>query len=438
MSIAVKNDAHLLDAKPMTLAQIFVIAITVALNALDGFDVLSISFASPGIAKDWGIDRAALGIVLSMELIGMAIGSILVGRLGDRIGRKPTALFALMLMVAGMFMASAANGVSDLSVYRVVTGIGIGGMLAVTNALASEVSNVRYRSICVSIMVIGYPIGAILGGIITGSLLKSNDWRIVFEFGALCTAIMIPVVFFLVPESPNFIVAKQGQGALDRLNRSLRKLGHGRLDNMPPAAQQVENKSILSLFQSGIGRNTVLLTTAYFAHIVTFYFILKWTPKIVVDMGFEPSAAAGVLVWANVGGALGGALFGIVTRSVSLKLTCIVAFVASSIMVAVFGHSGASLSNLSLLAGLGGFCTNAAMVGLYNLAARTFPTELRSTGTGFVIGVGRGGAVVGPPLAGMLFESGIGLPVVAVTMAIGSLIALASVALMQVLPVTTD
>ncbi|MEQ1552519.1 MFS transporter [Sphingorhabdus sp.] len=124
----------MLDTKPMTRAQIVVVAIMVALNALDGFDVLSISFASPGIAQEWGIDRAALGWVLTMELIGMAAGSVLLGRAGDRVGRKPTALASLVLMALGMFMVSTAGSIAELSARRVLTGVGIGGMLAVGQA----------------------------------------------------------------------------------------------------------------------------------------------------------------------------------------------------------------------------------------------------------------------------------------------------------------
>ena len=128
------NDPRdLIATAPMSRLQIVVVAITVALNALDGFDVLSISFASPGIAQEWGIDRAALGIVLSMELIGMAIGSIFLGSVADRIGRRPTILGCLVVMAAGMLMATTVRGLVDLSIWRVVTGLGIGGMLAAIN-----------------------------------------------------------------------------------------------------------------------------------------------------------------------------------------------------------------------------------------------------------------------------------------------------------------
>src|SRR5688572_21205263 len=175
---------------PMSALQIAVVAITVALNALDGFDVLSISFASPGIAAEWGIDRAALGIVLSMELVGMAIGSVLLGGIADRFGRRPTILGCLVLMAIGMFMATTVSGLYALGAWRITTGLGIGGMLAAINAVAAEFSNARRRHLSVSIMAIGYPVGAVLGGLVAAQLLQANDWRSVFYFGTAATAAM--------------------------------------------------------------------------------------------------------------------------------------------------------------------------------------------------------------------------------------------------------
>ena len=140
------------------------VLVTVGLNAMDGFDVLSISFASPGIAKDWGLAKDTLGWVLSMELIGMALGSVLLGGVADKIGRRPTILGCLLAMSVGMFGASRAGGVATLLVWRLLTGVGIGGMLASINAAAAELSNQRWRSLAVSLMVIGYPVGGVIGG----------------------------------------------------------------------------------------------------------------------------------------------------------------------------------------------------------------------------------------------------------------------------------
>ncbi|MCK5746781.1 MAG: MFS transporter, partial [Oricola sp.] len=124
-----KDPREILAQSPMGLFQMVAVGMCVLLNALDGFDVLSISFAAPGIAEEWGIDRGALGIVLSMELIGMAIGSMVLGGVADSIGRRPTILACLGVMGVGMALAATANGITVLSIYRFATGLGIGGVL---------------------------------------------------------------------------------------------------------------------------------------------------------------------------------------------------------------------------------------------------------------------------------------------------------------------
>jgi benzoate transport len=423
----------------MSAMQVSVVAVMVFLNALDGFDILSISFASPGIAAEWGIDRARLGIVLSMELIGMALGSMFLGGVADRIGRRRTMLGCLVVMSFGMFMATTVTGLTDLSIWRVVTGLGIGGMLAAINAATAEFSSTKRRDLSVSLMSIGYPLGAVAGGLIAQHLLNkaqaswfkdfvmlvfpNGDWRSVFFLGGLITAILIPVVFFMVPESVHFLTQKQPDGALEQVNRTLRKMGHQDVQALPVVPPDVRKRSLEDIFGPGLLHVTVIVTLVYFLHITTFYFILKWVPKIVVDMGFLPSTAAGVLVWVNVGGATGGAVLGFLTHRFSVKALTIGAMVMSTAFVALFGQSPPDLAKLSMICAAAGFAMNGAIVGMYALFARAFPTHVRAFGTGFAIGVGRGGSVLAPIIAGFLFEAGFMLPIVAFIMALGSVFA---------------
>jgi benzoate transport len=418
----------------MTRAQMAVVAITVALCALDGFDVLAISFASPGIAREWGIDRAALGVVLSMELIGMGIGSILLGGIADRGGRRRTVLGCLLVMSLGMALAATAGNLLTLSLWRVLTGLGIGGMLASLNAIAPEFSNLRRRDLSVSLMAIGYPLGAIIGGSIAAGLLARHDWRSVFEFGAVVSALMFPVVWVWVPESVVWLCRRQPAGALAQLNHSLTRLGYAPAAALPPPPERISRAGTAALFAPEYLSTTALATLAYALHILTFYFTLKWIPKIVVDMGFTPALAAGVLVWANVGGATGGAVVGLLTQRLGLKPLTIAWLIASTVTVAVFGHAHAQLWQLSLVCAVAGFCTNGSIIGLYAILARIYPTDARAAGTGFAIGIGRGGAILAPIVAGILFELGWALQAVALIMAFGSVLAAIAVALMRIPP----
>jgi MFS family permease len=146
---------EIIDKSAMTSMQFIIVAITVLLNAMDGFDVLAISVSGPGIRGEFGINQAQLGFVLSMELIGMAIGSVFLGGLADKIGRRNMTLGCLVVMSTGMFLATTATDVTTLSLWRVYTGLGIGGMLSTTNAVVAEFSSIKHRGLCISMMVIG-------------------------------------------------------------------------------------------------------------------------------------------------------------------------------------------------------------------------------------------------------------------------------------------
>ena len=278
----------------------------------------------------------------------------MLGGVADRIGRRPTILGCLAVMATGMVMATTASGLAALSTWRIVTGLGIGGMLAAINAVSMEFSNTRRRHLSVSLMSIGYPLGAVFGGMVAARLLQGNDWRTVFYFGAGVTAVLIPLVFFFVPESVHWLVTQAagrragagqslaGADAATRRSTALpeiarRRRATGRSQTSSPPQQLA---------------GTVIVTLAYFLHITTFYFIVKWVPKIVVDLGFAASAAAGVLVWTNVGGAIGGAVLGLLTQRFSVKTLTIGVLLASTVAVTAFGRTPADLQRLSIICGV--------------------------------------------------------------------------------------
>ncbi len=416
-----------IESRPMSWVQILAVMVCIGLNALDGFDVLAISFASPGISQEWGIDRAALGVVLAMELVGMAIGSITLGSAADKYGRRPTILVCLCLMTMGMTAAIFVQSLSQLLFVRLITGLGIGGMLAATNAMVAEFANKQWRNLCVILMATGYPLGAILGGSFASHLLTMHSWRSVFVLGAIATASFLLVVWVCLPESLNFLLQRQPRNALVRANALLASMKASTLAVLPTQTESsVQQGQFRQLFTPALRPLTLLLMLAYFAQIMTFYFILKWIPKLVVDMGFAPASAGQVLVWANVGGALGAILLSLLASKLPLRRLLMGVMVVAFVMVSIFGMGHHSLPDLAWVSAATGFFTNAAVVGLYALMAQIFPPSVRGSGTGLVIGVGRGGAALSPMLAGWLFSTGAGLQGVAITMGAGALIAAAA------------
>ncbi|HEX9807695.1 MAG TPA: MFS transporter, partial [Alteraurantiacibacter sp.] len=428
------NPITVINETSMNWRQWAVIVMMVLLNALDGFDVLSSAFAAPGISGEWGIERAALGVVLSAELVGMGFGSVLLGGMADKYGRKNTMLLCLVLMAAGMYLASVANAVEPMIAFRFLTGIGIGGMLAATNAVTAESSNTKWRSTCIAAYVAGYPLGAIFGGIAASEwLLPDHGWRAVFLFGAIVTAALIPVVMLIIPETAAYHASK---GNLAGVNRTLGAFAKPAIDSLPVAAVgSVKPKVTDILSNPRLRPVTLLLAFGYMFHTITFYYILKFAVQIVADYppGYPPSEAATVLTWANVGGFTGSLLFGFVMARLGIRWPTALALLIGSVMVASFGLGRETLSGWQWATILTGFFTNAAISGYYAAFARGFPAYARATGTGFVLGVGRLGAAGSPIIAGALFTwlGNDELLVVSCIMAMGSV---ASLILFLMLP----
>ncbi len=424
------NPQRIIDDGPMNWRQYVVVLLMVLLNALDGFDVLSSAFASPGISKEWGVPREALGIMLSAELVGMGFGSVILGGLADKQGRKPTMLACLAIMAAGMYFAHTATGLTELSVWRFITGIGIGGMLTSTNAVTAECTSVSARSLSMAIYVIGYPLGGVIGGIVAQTWLLPNfDWRAVFLFGAVMTAAMIPLVALLVPETPAFYTATRPADAVARINRSLTAFGKATIAALPPLVADAPRPKLMEILSNPRLRPvTLLLAFGYMFHTITFYYILKWAVKIVSDYppGYAPPLAASVLTYANIGGALGGLLLGFLMKRWDIKLPTVIMLFLALAGVTAFGIGFDSIEAWRAAAFVAMFFGNGAIVGFYAAFAKGFPAFARATGTGFVLGVGRLGAAGSPIIAGYLFKvfGDDQLLLVSFCMGLGSLVAL--------------
>ncbi len=412
-----------IDRAPMGLLQIIIIILTAGLNGLDGIDVLSISFSASSIAAEWGIDKGALGVVLSMELFGMAFGSIFLGWVADLYGRRKTMIGCLITMALGMFMVTTVTNVIELSIYRIITGVGIGGLLSAITAITAEFSNLKKRYLCVSIMAIGYPVGGAIWGDVASKLLVNNDWRAIFYFAAILTTVFIPLFYFLVPESVYWLVRKQPEGALEKVNKTLKRIGQATIDALPEVTPEVRKKSFGDLFSSGLMASTIIITGAYFLQITTYYFILKWLPDVVVDMGFTRSEGAIALTWANYGGITGGIVLGILTLRLNLKYLTMAVLALSAVFISMIGQIPTELNYIKIIAACCGFFGNSGIIGMYALFPAVFPTHVRASGTGFTVGVGRGGAILSPIIVGFMFQAGLPLQSVTMIISIGAFVA---------------
>jgi len=404
------NIRETINEGPMSRFQIVSLAICVVLNMLDGFDVLVMAFTAPAVSSDWSLRGAELGYLLSAGLFGMAGGSLFVAPWADRFGRRAIILFCLILICAGMFLSTVAQGVGQLAAFRVLTGIGIGGMLASLNVITSEYSSKKWRSTAISIQVIGYPIGATIGGTIAAVLIAQYGWRSAFLFGAIASLAMIPLVIWRLPESLDFLIAKRPANALQRLNRLMLGMGREQVAQLPeaPSTEQryVKGNPLGQLFSGSLARSTLLIWISFFLLMFAFYFVLSWTPKLLVAAGMsnQQGITGGVLL--NVGGIIGGVLFAWLSSRLNLKKLAAAYLLITAAALVLFAAFATNLAMAFLIAILIGAFIFGSMAGLYSLAPILYPAGIRTTGMGWAIGIGRIGAMIAPTIVGFLIDGG--------------------------------
>lgn len=393
----------------MTRFQGIAITVCMVINMLDGFDVLVVAFTAPSIAADWGLSGTAIGGLLSAGLVGMTVGSLVLGPMADRFGRRNVILTCLVFISVGMLLSALTENMSQLATTRVLTGLGIGGMLPSLNTLVAEYSSLKWRSFAVSFMQAGYPIGATLGGMIAVAVIAQYGWRSVYATAGILSTLMILVAWRQLPESLDYLVTKRPRGSLQKINLLLKNVGQPLLESMPAqsADAQMEKFGYADLLSTKtLVGTTLMLSAAFFAVMLSFYFVLSWTPKILVDAGMSTSQGISGGVIINVGGVVGCMLLGFISSRLDIgKLIAVYMLVTAALMVMFSTVTVFDTSMLVLTASLG-FFVFGSIVGLYALAPQLYPARSRSAGLSIAIGVGRIGGALSPILAGYLFDYG--------------------------------
>lgn len=390
----------------LTSMQFGVIAICWFINMLDGFDVLAIAYTAPAISAEWRLAPETLGVVLSAGLVGMALGALFIAPLADRFGRRRIILMCLAIIGFAMLATAMVGSINLLISMRILTGLGVGGLLASLNTMVAEYSSDRRRNFAISFLQSGYPIGAMTGGVIAAPLIPAFGWEMVFIVGGVATLIMALVVIPMLPESLHYLVERRPENALVQANRILSRMGRSSIQELPEMTEKSPAPNLREIFSPTLKKNTLLLWLSFFMSMLTLYFLLLWTPQIIVNAGLPQDRGILVGTTLNAGGLVGMLLLGFFSERFGLHRLIIGFFLMGAISMVAFALIDASAVVLLLLAFALGFFTVGGMIGLYSVAAGLYPTTLRNTGLGWGIGIGRLGAILGPYVAGVLMGIG--------------------------------
>jgi benzoate transport len=393
----------------MTQVQYFSIAICFLMSVLDGMDVLVVSYCAPAIAEDLNLGPKTLGFVFSSGLIGMAIGAIFLAPFADRFGRKKLILASAFIMGFSVLLTAYSENILQLILMRLVSGLGIGCMLATTATLTSENVLNNSKDFWVSLVISGYPVGAVASGYVAAAIIPSYGWESMFVLAGLTTLLTIPLIFFFLSESPQFYLKKQPKDALAKANKILIKMNFKPLDSLPKIGLKANNKPLVSrLFSEKYKISTLQLWAALFFAFGCLYFLISWIPKLATDAGLSIELAIYAGTIFNVGAFFGIVLQGYFSSKIGLKKTISFFLLLTFLLMASFKlFVGTDI--LLLVYFLLGFSLQGGFVGLYAVAARLYPTEFKTTGVGWAIGMGRVGGILAPLIGGLLISIGLSL-----------------------------
>lgn len=396
-----------IDQRPMTFYQWSVVGVCMALNMIDGFDVLVMAFTASAVSAHWKLSGSELGFLLSAGLFGMAAGSLLLAPWADKLGRRPLILACLAISGVGMIASAWSQTPAQLGFLRAVTGLGVGGILACSNVIASEYASLRWRSLAVTLQSTGYALGASIGGSIAVWLLGHQGWRSVFMFGGICTLAVMVVCWFALPESLDFLQGRRPKSALQRLNALLRRLGMDELKSLPERKSQsaAAKRGPLQLFSADLRRPTLLVWLSFFIVMFGFYFVMSWTPKLLAATGLtaEQGVTTGVLL--SLGGILGAMVLGLLASRFAIHKALAVFMLITAALLCVLVAGSKQLWLSYSLAFCIGMFSNGCVAGLYAIAPMVYGSDVRATGVGWGIGIGRIGAIVSPLVAGSLLDA---------------------------------
>ena len=358
---------------------IFILCFVIVL--LDGFDTAAIGYIAPSLIKEWGVNKSALGPVLSAALFGLAIGALSAGPLADRFGRKLVLVVAVGIFALACLAAAFSADLTELTALRFVTGIGLGAAMPNSVTLMSEYCPGQRRAVLTNTMFCGFPLGAAFGGFLAAWMIPQWGWRSVLGLGGVTPLVLAVLMLVLLPESVRYMVAKSH--AIERIRAVLSRIA-GRpvtaTDFVMTETKSAGGKSGLGVVFSGsYAMGSVMLWLAYFMGLVIFYALINWMPILFKESGIDPKASTLITALFPLGG-VGAIFFGWLMDRFNGNRIIALGYVLTAVSVFAIGQVVGNMGLLVLAVFVAGILMNTAQSSMPALAAGFYPTQGRVRG----------------------------------------------------------
>lgn len=398
----------LINRSPWTAAQKTQLGLLFIAILLDGFDNLALALAIPTLALAWDVPRSEFGLVLALGLAGLTLGAVTAGPLGDRVGRKIGLLVCMLLFGGCTFAIVAAGNVMELGILRFIAGIGLGGAVPNAAALISEFTPARRQGAAVSVVALAVPAGGMTAALLGAQLLPAWGWEGLFIVAGAAPLALIPVLWLMTPESPQQLLA---QGKAQAALRALKQLGMSVAEGAvlrAAAREDAPRASISALLAPAFRRDTICVWATFFCGLTVGYLFNNWIPSVLAAIGMNPVQTSQGLLFYNAG-SIAGSLIGavLITRfgSKALIATATAAAAISMLMGVLIPMLAQHPGQVFVLLFFEGTFMAALTTPIFSLAAFVYPQAIRTTGIGFAVAAGRGGAIISAFLGGIAVDS---------------------------------
>ncbi|MDB5689422.1 MAG: putative aromatic acid transporter [Sphingomonas bacterium] len=353
----------------------------------DGFDLQAVGFAAPGMVRDWGVTRAALGPALSAGLVGVLVGAPLLGWVGDRFGRKRAILLGSVFYGTFCLLCAGAGSIDQLIALRFLTGIGLGGVLPNVIALTAETAPSRVRPFLTALVTVGISLGGVTVGLVAAVIVPLEGWRALFVIGGVVPLVVAALVAIGLPESPAFLARKRGEA-------------------LPPSPAEPREASG-SIFAGQFKTITPIIWLLFAGLLMSIYLLTSWLPLVLENGGMSASGAAIMNTMLQFGGVIGGIGASLLIGRIGLPL---IAMLVGGALVVVTFLAMVPVPDVALAAVLGlcGICVIGGQTAINASAGLIYPPAMRAKGVGFALGIGRLGSIIGPLVGGLVIGLGTG------------------------------